>query len=43
MQTYDITIQWSINNQLWRNDDRFLKKLEFHNPSTKLQQQNRWR
>ena len=25
MQTYDVTIWWSVNNQLWQYDDQFKK------------------
>jgi len=28
-----ITIRWSVNNQLLKNADWFLKKFEFHNPN----------
>jgi len=29
MQTYDVTIRWSVNNQSWQNDDRFKKDQSF--------------
>ena len=25
MQTHDVTIQWSVNNRLWQNNNWFLK------------------
>ena len=35
MQTYDVTIRWSVNDHLRQNDDQF-EKNEFHNPTIKV-------